>query len=65
MNLEHVLCSGGRGDDEDIGFFADPNLVADTVDRGLFEVGVQGQVVETTVGEAVAVVWLCQRYQQL
>ena len=42
VNLEHVLCSGSRGDDEDIGFFANPNLVADAVDRGFLEVGMQG-----------------------
>ena len=58
MNLEHVLCSGRRGDDENIGFFADSSLVAHTIDSGFFEVGMQGQVVEATVGQAIAVVWL-------
>lgn len=56
VDLEHHLGAGGGGDDEDVGFFADADLVADGVDGLLFLVGVQGEVVQAAVGEAVAVI---------
>lgn len=56
MDLEDVLGAGGVGDDEDVGFFADADLVADGVEVLSLEVRVEGEVVEAAVGEAVAVV---------
>ena len=46
----------GRAD-VDVGFFADADAVADAVDVGAFEGGVEGEVVETAVCEAVAIVF--------
>lgn len=43
--LENMLLTGGVGDDEDVGFFARADLVADGVDCGLFEESVKGEVV--------------------
>jgi len=57
VDLEHHLGARVGGDDEDVGFFADADLVADGVDGALFLVGVQGKVVQPAVGEAVAVIW--------
>lgn len=57
MDLEDELCPRCVGDDEDVGFFADADLVADGVDGAVFLVCVQGEVVEAAVGEAVAVIF--------
>ena len=51
-----MLCAGGGGDDENVGFFTRADLVADGVDGGVLLVGVEGEVVEAAVGEAVAVI---------
>ena len=56
MDLQDVLCAGAGGDDEDVGFFARADLVADGVDGGLPLVGVEGEVVEAAVGEAISVI---------
>ncbi len=52
-----MLGSGGVGDDEDVGFFADADLVAYGVEVFALEVGVEGEVVEAAVCEAVAVIY--------
>lgn len=57
VDLEHHLGAGGGGNDEDVGFFAHADLVADGVDGVMFLVGVQGEVVQAAVGEAVTVIW--------
>ena len=56
VQLEHVRHARGRGRDVDVGFFADPDLVAEREQGGVLEVCVQREVVEPAVGEAVAVV---------
>ncbi len=56
VDFEDVLGSRGGGDDEDVGFFADTDLVAGAVEGFAFHVGVEGKVVEAAVGEAVSVV---------
>ena len=54
--FEDVLGSRGGGDDEDIGFFTDADLVAGAIEGFAFHVGVERKVVEATVGEAVSVI---------
>ena len=56
VDLEDVLGASGGGDDEDVGFFADADLVADGVEDLALLVGVEGKVVEAAVGEAVSVI---------
>ena len=41
MDLENQLLPGFVGDDKDVGFFADANLVADGVDCAVFLVSVE------------------------
>ena len=50
MDFENVLHPGRRGDDEYVGLFADPDLVAGAVKGFAFEVGVEGEVVEAAIG---------------
>lgn len=57
VDFEDELAARGRGDDEDVGFFAHADLVADAVDGGFGAVRVQREVVEPAVGEPVAVVF--------
>jgi len=42
VDLEDVLGARGVGDDEDVGFFANPDLVADGVEVCPLEVRVEG-----------------------
>ena len=56
VEFEDVGDPCGGGGDVDVGFFADADLVAEGEERGVFEVRVEGEVVEPAVGEAVAVV---------
>ena len=56
VDLEDVLRTVGVRDDKDVGFFADADLVADGVELLALQVGVEGEVVEAAVGQAVAVV---------
>lgn len=56
MDLEYELLACFVSDDEDVGLFADANLVAHRVDCVVFLVGVQGEVVQAPVCEAVAVI---------
>lgn len=56
VDLEDVLDAGGGGDDENVGFFADADLVADGVEDLALLVSVEGEVVEAAVGEAVAII---------
>ena len=58
VDLEYVLNAAGGGDDEDVAFFADADLVADGIEDFAFEVSVEGEVVETAVCEAVSIVWV-------
>lgn len=62
VDFQHVLLPAGGGDHEDVAFFAHADLVADAVeDLPLLE-GVQREVVQAAVGEAVAVVcWGCEK----
>ena len=53
-----MLRARRRSDDEDVGFFASADLVADGVDGGVLLVGVQGEVVEAAVGKTVSIIWL-------
>lgn len=57
VDLEDELGAGWGGADVDVGFFADADAVACAVEGGAFEVGVEGEVVESAVGEAVSVIW--------
>ena len=41
----------------DVGFFTGADLVANAVEGLALEMRVEGEVVKTAVGEAVAVVW--------
>ena len=65
MDLEHELFTGLVGDDEDVGFLADADLVADRVDGRVLLMGVQRQVVEAAVGEAVAVIFCTMEVSRL
>lgn len=56
MDFKDVLGSGGRGDNEDVGFLSNANLVAGAVEGFAFKVGVEGEVVEAAVGEAVSII---------
>lgn len=56
VDLENVLGAGGGGDDEDVGFFADADLVTDGVEDLALLMGVEGEVVEAAVGKAVPIV---------
>ena len=56
VDLEDLLDSRWGGAEVDVGFFADADAGADAVDGIAFEMRVQGEVVETAVGEAVAVI---------
>ena len=56
MDFQDVLYTRARGDDEDIGFFTRADLVADRVDGRVLLVGVEGEVVEAAVGEAVSII---------
>ncbi len=56
MNFQDELLAGWISNDKDVGFFPHANLIADAVNGRVFLVGVKGEVVEATVGEAVAVV---------
>lgn len=56
VDLEDALDAGVVGDEEDVALLADADAVADAVDGALAGVGVQGEVVEAAVGQAVAVV---------
>lgn len=57
MNLQDTLGATAMRDDDNVRFLAHADLVPDGVDAFLFLVGVEGQVVESTVGESVAVIW--------
>lgn len=56
VDFENVLCSGWGRDDEDVGLFADADLVASAVEGFAFEVRVEGEVVEAAVGETVSII---------
>lgn len=56
VDLEDELDAGWVCDDDDVGFFADADLVSDAIDGFLLLVSVQSEVVEATVGEAVAII---------
>jgi hypothetical protein len=56
VDFEDPLHARGVCDDEDVAFFADADLVADAVDGGFALVSVKGKIVQSTVGEAVAIV---------
>lgn len=56
MDFENELCASGRGYNIDVGFFANANAVARAVDSSALEVGVERQIVETTVGKAVPII---------
>lgn len=51
-----ILRRRGRGADVDVGFFAGADAVAGAVEGALLHIGVEGEVVEAAVGEAVAVI---------
>ena len=52
------LCAAGRGGgDVDVAFFAYAYLVSETEDRVAATVGVEREVVEAAVGEAVTVIY--------
>ena len=56
VDLEDVLNPTGGGHNEDVGFFADPDLIPYRVDGGALEVCVEGEVIKATICEAVAVI---------
>ena len=56
VDLQDALRSLVVGDHDNIGFFADTDLVADGVDAFLLLVGVEGEVIETSIGEAITVI---------
>lgn len=56
MDLKDELSTRGRGHHVDIGLFANANAIACAVDRGAFEVGMEGKIVESAVGKAVSVI---------
>jgi len=56
MELENQLAVGLCGADVDVRLFTNTNLVAETVDRIAFPVGVHSKIVETAVGETIAIV---------
>jgi hypothetical protein len=56
MDLEDELLPGLVGNDENVGLFADADLVAYGIDGVVFLVGVEGEVVQPAVREAVAIV---------
>ena len=50
MELEDALSVLGGGCDVDVAFFSDADLVAETREGSAEAVGVEGEVVEATVG---------------
>lgn len=56
MDFEDQLLAGLIGHHDDIGFFADSNLIADRIDGVLFLVIMQGKIVKPSICEAVAVI---------
>ena len=56
MELEDQLAVGLCGTDVDVGLFTNTDLVAETVDRIAFPVGVHSKIVKTAVCETVAIV---------
>ena len=57
MEFQHLLSSGLRCSDVDVAFFADSYLVSEAEDGVAAAVGIEGEVVEAAVSEAIAVVW--------
>ena len=57
VNLEDQLAPCWGGDDKDVGLLAYTDLIAYAVDGTLVVVRVKRKVVETAIGEAVAVVF--------
>lgn len=56
VDLQNELCACGGSADVDVGFFAHADAIARTVEGRAFEMGVQGEVVEASVGEAIPIV---------
>ena len=56
MDLQDELLTFGIGHDEDVGFFAHADLVADRVDGISLLVCVKCQVVKTAIGQTVAII---------
>lgn len=57
VDFQDVLSAGGGGHDVDVGFFADADTIAGRVKRLTFQMCVQGQIVETAVGETISVIY--------
>lgn len=57
VDFQYVLGTVWGGADVDVAFFADADAVTGGIEGGVFEVRVEGEVVEAAVGEAVAIVW--------
>lgn len=56
MEFENELATFRRGGNVDVGLLSDANLVAETEDDVSFAVGVESQVVESTICESIAVI---------
>lgn len=63
VDLEDLLRARGIGDNVDVGFLADADLVSDGVGALAFYEGVEGEVVETAVGQAISVIWEEERHR--
>ena len=56
MYLKNLLAARLRSGDVDIALLPNTNLVSEAEDNVAASVGVEGEIVEATVGEAVAVI---------
>ena len=56
VNLQDMLCSRRRCADKDVRLFSNADLVPNGVEGGAFEMSVEREIVETTIGETIAVI---------
>lgn len=56
VDFEDELGTGRGSANVDVGFLAHTNAIACAVEDGTFEVGVEGEVVEAAIGEAISVI---------
>ena len=57
VDFEYELLPRGVCDHVDIGFFANADAVPCAIENFTFEVSVECEIVETAVGETVAIIW--------
>ena len=57
MDLQNQLRARCSGHDEDIAFFANPDLVADGICGRALKVRVEREVIEAAISQAVAIVY--------